>query len=239
MKKTRKIWSGVLMVTVAVGVLSIQLLETPKEKSFVPLNSSQVTSSSQKGVNSETEKMHIRDSDSNLNDSITSLHNKLATIHHQLTTLTAEQASMRHELDGLYRTESLPDIGTEFVSVSHEQIETGLQKQQAFFEKRLGEEEIDTEWAKKTIAVLDESFQHEELSGINLVDATCGSSLCQLDLAFDEDIPIEDGMQRLSVHRPWDGPTFVSVTEGHQPKIFFARDGHELPKVPEEPDVQF
>ena len=108
--------------------------------------------------------------------------------------------------------------------------------QQTMLDERLRSEAVDAEWAEQTVSAIAEGFRHEELSSIRLIDSRCGSSLCQVELSIDEDMPIEEGMQRLSVHRPWEGQTFFSISADGVASIYFAREGHELPEVPDYPE---
>lgn len=109
-------------------------------------------------------------------------------------------------------------------------------QQQSLLKERLNSEEIDSEWAGEILTALNKGLEREELAGIYMIDAACGSTLCQVDFSIGEGMPIEEGMQRLSLHRPWEGPTFYTVGTDGLARIFFAREGHKLPEVPEDPD---
>ena len=246
MKKKRLVWAGALTAAVAGGVIGTQSVNTVEETPSSPPNVSQLQPSSRLepdlsaiqepkhrlNLTRPPEKLNARES----NHAIGDLHKELAAIRDQLTTLVAVQASMRHELDNLHWSES-PETPSDPAPESPDNVEQGMRQQEVFLEERLEQEEIDSEWAQETLARLDEGLEHEELFGVNLINATCGSSLCQVDFAIDQDVPIDEAMRRLSVHRPWNGPTFVTASADGQPKIFFAREGHELPQPAEEMDV--
>jgi len=104
-----------------------------------------------------------------------------------------------------------------------------MQKAEATFEQQLTGEEVDQEWAGEMMDTLQTGFRKEALAGIDLVNATCGSTICQVDLLIGADISVEDGMQRLMQHRPRDGATFFSVDADGVARLYFARDGFELP----------
>ncbi len=165
------------------------------------------------------------------------LADELVALRKQLSRLSQEQVAMRQHVDSL--PESMTS-GPELDSIgaqAEEQAETKVWQQQALLEDNLRNEDLDAEWAQETLVKIEEGFHHEELSGVYLIDAACGSTLCQVDLSIDSDIPVDEGMQRLSIHRPWDGPTFFSMSADGIARLYFARDGYDLPQIPEEPDV--
>ena len=165
------------------------------------------------------------------------LADELVALRKQLSRLSQEQVAMRQQVDSLPESMAsepeLDPIGAQ----AEEQAETKMWQQQAVLEDNLRNEELDAEWARETLVKIEEGFHHEELAGVHLIDAACASTLCQVDLSIDSDIPVDEGMQRLSIHRPWDGPTFFSMSADGIARLYFARDGYDLPQIPEEPDV--
>ena len=152
----------------------------------------------------------------------------------ELIRIKKELAQLRNEMAALASLKKDTDINQVQEVLREEktpeQVEEAMQGMQATFEQQLQIESVDTEWASETIASVQESFSNEELSGIDLVDVSCGSTLCKVNLEIAPDLPMEESLQLLSTHRSWDGATFVSVDENGQPKLFFARSGYELPQ---------
>lgn len=94
---------------------------------------------------------------------------------------------------------------------------------------RLMQEPVDKQWAEETINALENAVEtNEELAGIELMQATCGSTLCKLEINIDQNRPAEEIMQKLSIHRTWKGPTTFAVNNSGHAEIIFARDGHSL-----------
>lgn len=162
----------------------------------------------------------------------------LDRIEQRLTALTRNQERMQRELDRLSQrpfeetdiqddpdTES-PDAAAAAGAAYANRMEEGLEQQ-------LIHEKVDERWADEMIQAVHEGFRKEVLAGIHPVDATCGSTICQVDLLIDGDLSVEESLQRLMYHRPWTGSTFFSAGADGVARIYFAREGLELPTPPE------
>ncbi len=165
----------------------------------------------------------------------------LAGIGKRLTALANNQERMQRELDRLAQrqaedTDVQDDQGIESTDTAEAAAEAYALKTEETLEQQFIREGVDTQWAGEMMNTLQDGFLKEELAGIDLVDSACGSTICQVNLHFDADTSVEDGMQRLMHHRPWDGPTFFSVNADGLARIYFARDGFELPAPAVEAD---
>lgn len=248
MKNSTFGWAAGLTVLALTTMIGSQWLELPEPPVSGPVEPSQLPSAG----DGETESTRPRNPRASKDEraqarAIERLADQLSAINTQLTSLTRAQDSLRRDLDNLpqWASSDFEPAQSEAETVPEaqiqEQIDEQLQQQvwqqQTMLEGHLKSEAVDSEWAEQTVAAIAEGFQNEELSSVHLIDSTCGSSLCQVDLSIDADIPIEEGMQRLSVHRPWEGQTFFSVGADGVARIYFAREGHELPEVPESSDI--
>lgn len=155
----------------------------------------------------------------------------------QLRRLAEEQVTMRQQMNSLPES-TVSDPESDFIDAApEEEADMQSRQQQAILEKNLSSEKEDAQWANEALTKIEEGFHKEELSGINLIDAGCRSTLCEVNLSIDSDISTEEGMQRLSAHRPWDGPTFFVVDSDGIATLYFARDGYDLPAVPNDQDT--
>lgn len=159
---------------------------------------------------------------------------QLKALRGDLGTLFEQQRDLRKDLDALAARETVQELApAEHPVEPSDQTDQQLTLHQSYLEQLVEVEPVDVEWAQQTVASIEQGLQHEDLAGIHLVDATCGSTLCQVNLAIEESLPVDEGMQRLAMHRNWDGPTFFAVDASGEVRLYFARDGYELPEMPE------
>lgn len=199
--------TGLTVLTLAT-MLGIQWLEIPEpqvsramEKQAQPPTTDHGDSNS-----TRTRSPRISEHERAQAQAIERIAEQLSAINTLLTALTRTQAMLRQDLDNLTQlsrsdvepaqsdTEAVPETQVQ------DQIEQRVWLQQTMLEDRLRSEAVDTEWAEQTVAAIAEGFQNEVLASVHLIDSACGSSLCQVELSIDAGIPIEQGMQRLSVH---------------------------------------
>ncbi|WP_290578310.1 hypothetical protein [Ketobacter sp.] len=109
------------------------------------------------------------------------------------------------------------------------QVEQQVQRQQSLYEAQLMSEAVDMEWADATLAKVETALISDEFKGLDFVEGNCGATLCRVKLSANQNVPMEESLQKLSVDRPWNGPTFVSMDSMGNVSLFFARDGHQLP----------
>jgi hypothetical protein len=173
-------------------------------------------------------------------DSVSSeINEELASLRNQINMLNSNQQALQTDIENLplmFDESDIKDdqdvkVDDEFQlsTTSPMPIEQKVQVQQELLEQTFYEQEPDPEWANETLAALYSSFESEEMQGIHLVEASCASTLCQMDLAIGQDALMEESLQHLAHHRSWDGATFVAANKNGQIKIYFARDGHDLP----------
>jgi hypothetical protein len=110
-----------------------------------------------------------------------------------------------------------------------EAVYSQYEEQKVNLTARLMQEPVDKQWAEETINALEDAVEtNEELAGMELMQATCGSTLCKLEINIGQNRPAEEIMQKLSIHRTWKGPTTFAVNNSGHAEIIFARDGHSL-----------
>nr|WP_320190750.1 hypothetical protein [uncultured Desulfobacter sp.] len=167
------------------------------------------------------------------------INEELALLRKYLGALRANQQALRTDIENFQATSTANnfqddqdvknDDETQLSTTSPSPVEQKVQEQETMLEQAFYAQEPDPEWAGETLDKLYASFESEDMQGIHLVDASCASTLCQMDLAIDQDASMEESLQHLAHHRSWDGATFVAANKSGQIKIYFARDGHDLP----------
>jgi hypothetical protein len=179
----------------------------------------------------------------------TKLTTEVDTLRQQLHQIDARQAAMASRSEQLSEQEGLgkeelelsPEAVAEVEAVAltpeeeEQQIADQTQAQIELMEATVLREAIDPEWAPSAQKVLKETFQQEALSGMYLVDADCRTSLCRMEVVFDETLAPEDGFRMLTDNSPWQGQGFVRIGTDEDPSImvYLAREGHSLPQAQE------
>ncbi len=110
-----------------------------------------------------------------------------------------------------------------------ETVHSQYEEQRANLSARLMQEPVDNKWARETTSAIESAFEtNEELAGIEVIQTTCMSTLCKLEINIDQNQPAEEVMQRLSMHRTWKGATTFAVNSSGRAEIIFAREGYSL-----------
>lgn len=147
--------------------------------------------------------------------------------------LLSEQEALRQQLSTLpeYATDdaSAEQHADVYVEKSPDEIQQEMDERVLMLEASLHSEPVDKAWADETLASLAEGFTHSELADVKMVGAACGSTLCRVEVQLDPGKPKEDNLQKLAMHRTWDGPTFVAVDATGHTQLYFAREGADLP----------
>lgn len=114
-------------------------------------------------------------------------------------------------------------------TLADEAVHSQYEEQTAILSARLMQEPVDKEWAEETISAIESVIEtNEELAGIELIQTTCMSTLCKLEINIDQNRPAGEVMQKLSMHRTWKGATTFAVNSAGYAEIIFAREGHSL-----------
>jgi len=114
-----------------------------------------------------------------------------------------------------------------------QQVEAQSWVQVELFEGAIRAEAADPQWTSGAESALREVFLNHEITGLQLVDAQCRTTLCRLTLAHDSGVSPEEGFRTLLHHAPWQGQGFVQIGYGESTDVFvyLAREGYELPQI--------
>ena len=226
-------WTVGLTAVAALAAVGAQWLRAP-EPVVVPQQP--VAASGEKAF-AQSDVIRKSEADWEEPQAIGHLGEDLIALRTQLTRLAQEQRAMRRQLDSLPES-TLPGPESDPMGPDPAaQTDARVLQQQTLLDDSLRSEAVDAEWAESTLARIEEGFHREQLAGIQLIDAACASTLCQVELSIGPDLGVEESVQRLSLHRPWDGPTFFSMATDGTARFYFARDGYDLPGIPQDPDV--
>ncbi|BFM04893.1 hypothetical protein [Halioxenophilus aromaticivorans] len=166
---------------------------------------------------------------------------KIEILQAEILHLREEMALARKEnkvvIEEIRGEDGLSQIEAEQLEAGHQAdeesdfaIEEKMHHRQSLYQAQLLSEAVDVEWSDETLAQIEESLLTESLEGLDFMEGECGTTLCQIKMRANENLPVEESLQRLSVDRPWDGPTFMAVDSTGNVDLFFARDGHDLPE---------
>jgi len=122
-----------------------------------------------------------------------------------------------------------PEIRQKLSSEIESEAAEKLVERQYQLQAALSNEEVDLQWINEITQTVQQGFENPELTGINLNNMVCGSTICQLDIQIDESLTSQESLQRLSTNRTWDGETTFSLDRNGKLKLFFAKKGHQLP----------
>ena len=105
-------------------------------------------------------------------------------------------------------------------------------------EKTLQEKEFDPVWSKHAKQSVYDAFSTDELEGVNLNDADCGSTLCKLSLSLEGTKESGEVYRDIIDRAPWPGQSYVKIDEeSGEVEFYLAKEGYELPKSEEEENV--
>ena len=112
-----------------------------------------------------------------------------------------------------------------------QQIEEQSLAQVDLIEAAVLTEEVDEEWGPQAQQTLGDLFENEEMTGMYLLGADCRTSMCRMEVAFDETVSPEKGLGTLADNAPWQGEGFVRIGLGDDPSVvvYLAREGQSLP----------
>ncbi|MBI3301221.1 MAG: hypothetical protein HYZ72_03970, partial [Deltaproteobacteria bacterium] len=111
-----------------------------------------------------------------------------------------------------------------------ERAEAQTRAQMELVEGTMRAEKTDPQWTSAAKLALDEVFHSEAMTGMQLVDAECRTTLGRLELALDDSTSPEDSFRKLVHLAPWQGQRFVRIDEGGSAVVYLAREGYALPQ---------
>ncbi len=111
-----------------------------------------------------------------------------------------------------------------------QKIEQENKDQIYLLDQTMANQDVDKEWSEQMLDDIYQGFQNDSLSDIRVLEASCASTVCKLQLQMQGDNRRES-MNNLAFDRPWNGPTYVDTQEGGRVLIYLAREGHQLPAL--------
>ena len=110
------------------------------------------------------------------------------------------------------------------------------QRQISLLEETLDDEPRDGTWSDNAADLLLQAYTGDSYKELGLdIDVECKSTICQVDFSINNENNRESGMKMLVVDAPWKSQGFTQYNmETGVGTFYLAREGHELPKAPEE-----
>ncbi|MCG8550506.1 MAG: hypothetical protein MI799_08915 [Desulfobacterales bacterium] len=226
--KRVQIISAAAVVALILGYVMLQANSPEKNNKVKPAPDALLSSANKAGL-----------TQSDLDHVSGEINEELALLRNHLDMLRANQQALKKDIEDFQPAPVANNIqdgqdvkegdDIRLSTTSPIPVEQKVQQQEVMLEQAFYAQEPDPQWADETLDKLYAGFESREMQGIHLVDASCASTMCQMDIVIDQDASMEDSLQHLAHHRSWDGPTFVAANQSGQIKIYFARDGHDLP----------
>lgn len=98
-------------------------------------------------------------------------------------------------------------------------------------------EDVDVNWSVSAKGQITSMFSSENLTGLELVDLDCRSTLCKIDISIvdeggtyrDDFVSAETAVDKLTRVAPWPGEAAMEInSEGTNAVIYIFRRGHML-----------
>jgi hypothetical protein len=125
--------------------------------------------------------------------------------------------------------ESAPDLSPEEeIEMADAQMQTHVE----LIEETIFIEETDPEWSYEAELALDEAYRNEDMERVELANIECRSTLCRIELLFDETSSPEEVFRNFPHITPWEGEGFIKINDGEnaQAVVYLAREGYSLPQ---------
>jgi hypothetical protein len=170
--------------------------------------------------------------------------NDLTTLRSQLASVDRDQGATDQQLNQI--ADKMSRVGLEEATSDKEAEAAPLTPEQereraaareqaelALMEGTLRAETSDPAWANTAQLALQTTFQQEALSGVQMVKAECGSTLCRMELSLD-DSTMQESYSSLPDLIPWSAASFLQLnTETGAAVMYLAREEYSLPELQE------
>lgn len=162
------------------------------------------------------------------------LEKRSTSIEKEMSMLRSQTGQQLQQQDAGKRTEadSQPVLTQEEEDA---QVNAQIQAQIGLLEGLIRAENIDRQWTGPAEAVLQETFQKEEMQGLQLAKAECRTTICRMEIVADSSLSPEESFQKLVHLAPWQGQGFTNIDleAGGEIVVYLAREGHDFPRVME------
>jgi hypothetical protein len=171
----------------------------------------------------------------------------------EIARLKQEQAGLRKRLDQLQQNVKAFQAGSpsqdsadsgqnalkpasdpvaESPEAQEERVNAGLMAQTALLEGTLESEAPDPGWSSEAASALKEKARQHPDIHVEILDVTCRSSLCRMEIAFQPG-EHENSLLYLPELVPWSGEMFFRVEDvgTGEAVVFIARENHSLPRI--------
>ena len=111
------------------------------------------------------------------------------------------------------------------------QADSGARAYRSLIDRTIEMERVDRDWAPRAAIALQAAFSSAAMSGYEVIETDCRTTLCRVDLWVDSDrLAVGDGYQRLVRVAPWSGHSFFLISKDPRYAVFYlSREGDTLP----------
>jgi hypothetical protein len=161
---------------------------------------------------------------------------ELAALRSRLSQVDQDQASIDRELDQIAeaRREQTVSKDTDAPPLTPEEedrrAQAQIQAQIELIENARRAEPPDPQWASTAQVALHEAFQSKAVTGMQVGETDCRTTLCRAELLLDSSTSPQVISRELVHLAPWSGQSFIHLNiETGEGVIYLAREGHSLP----------
>jgi hypothetical protein len=162
------------------------------------------------------------------------LSKKIETIQSNIKALQAASSTQNSSPPAQEEVEPAPDPVPESPEAEEESVNAELIAQMGLLDDTLETEAPDPEWSTEATSALKAKASQNQDIQVNVLDVTCRSSLCRMEIAFQPG-EHENSFRHLQELVPWSGEMFFQVDDVNNGEavIYIARENHSLPKISE------
>ncbi len=164
---------------------------------------------------------------------------KLSELRRQVVALGSAHNRLTEEVSGLHASTPMADKGTLTQPKAQPAVPTASppsanvtgEAQIDVLERALADDGFDPQWSRMAEHELQDALTNLKLPGVELEEASCGSTICRLSMRLGTGSPGIELHRSLFGSVDWEGPRFMRVDadDSQSAVAYFARPGHDLP----------
>ena len=154
----------------------------------------------------------------------------IVSMNHRQNELEEDISNIEERLTE--KSESPTGEAGEDLSIAEQQQEEvrKMEEQIVLLEDTLEEEATDINWSADAVSRINTVFG--EVGILKNLNSRCQSTMCRIDMEFENEYRSGENMNYISTNLPWNGMIFYRLGgSGKQATVYLSREGYELPKM--------